>query len=105
MIIDASMSKKLLYVAVGILLLSACRGRSQSQKYVEEEVEYHPLVTDSAAIDSIANSGMVDNEAALEIPDIPKDKQIDMNATDASLMDIMSGTGDGELSKESDPTR
>jgi hypothetical protein len=62
-------------------------------------------VTDSAAIDSIANSGMVDNEAALEMPDIPKDKQIDMNATDASLMDIMSGTGDGELSKESDPTR
>ncbi len=105
MIIDASMSKKLLYVAVGILLLSACRGGSQSQEYVEEEVEYHPLVTDSAAIDSIANSGMVDNEAALEMPDIPKDKQIDMNATDASLMDIMSGTGDGELSKEADPTR
>ena len=74
MIIDASMSKKLLYVAVGILLLSACRGRgSQREEFVEEKVEYHPLVTDSAAIDSIANSGLIDNEAALEMPDIPKD--------------------------------
>ena len=105
MIIDASMSKKLLYVAVGILLLSACRGRSQSQKYVEEEVEYHPLVTDSAAIDSIANSGLIDNEAALEMPDIPKDKQVNMNANDASVVDLMSGSGDGNLDKEADPLK
>jgi hypothetical protein len=86
--------------------LSACRGRSsQREEFVEEEVEYHPLVTDSAIIDSIANSGMVDNDAALEMPDIPKDKQVDMSATDASVVDIMSGTGDGELPKEADPTR
>jgi hypothetical protein len=47
----------------------------------------------------------VDNDAALEMPDIPKDKQVDMSATDASVVDIMSGTGDGELPKEADPTR
>ena len=101
------MNTKLLFVALSaVLLLSACRGRSsQREEFVEEEVEYHPLVTDSAIIDSIANSGMVDNDAALEMPDIPKDKQVDMSATDASVVDIMNGTGDGELPKEADPTR
>ena len=100
------MNTKLLFVALVVLSLSACRGRgSQREEFVEEEVEYHPLVTDSAIIDSIANSGMVDNDAALEMPDIPKDKQVDMSATDASVVDIMSGTGDGELPKEADPTR
>lgn len=101
------MDKKLLFVALSALLvLSACRGRSsQREEFVEEEVEYHPLVTDSAAIDSIANSGLIDNDAALEMPDIPKDKKVDMNATDASVVDIMSGQGDGELTKDADPLK
>ena len=100
MIIDASMSKKLLYVAVGILLLSACRGRSQSQKYVEEEVEYHPLVTDSAAIDTINSAGMVDVDAAMEYPEMPSDQKINMKANDDEIKDIIDGTGDGDMTKE-----
>jgi hypothetical protein len=39
------------------------------------------------------------------MPDIPKDKDIDMNASDAEIMDIMSGSGDGELTKEADPLK
>ena len=60
------MDKKLLFVALAVLLLSACRGRSsQSEQFVEEEVEYKPLVTDSAAIDSINSAGMVDVDASM----------------------------------------
>ena len=91
---------------MAVSFFSSCRGRSQQPtQFVEENVEYHPLVTDSAAIDSIANSGMIDNDAALEMPDIPKDKNIDMSANDAEVMDIMSGSGDGELTKEADPLK
>lgn len=99
--------KKLLIVAsIALVVLASCRGRSQRPTpIVEENIEYRPLVTDSAAIDSISNSGMVDNDAILEMPDIPKDKNVDMGASDAEVMDIMSGTGDGDLSKEADPTK
>ena len=101
--------KKVIYFSLSALLtfsLAACRGRSQQPTpIVEENIEYRPLVTDSAAIDSINNSGMVDNDAALEVPDIPKDKNIDMGASDAEIMDIMSGTGDGDLTKEADQTK
>lgn len=93
--------KKIFVLAIAVITLFACRGRSEHQTpIIEEEVEYRPLVTDSAAIDSIANSGMVDTDAALEMPDIPVDKNIDMSASDAEVMDIMSGTGDGDLTKE-----
>ena len=98
--------KKFFYFSLVILTLSSCRGRSQQPTpIVEENIEYRPLVTDSAAIDSINNSGMVDNDAALEMPDIPKDKGVDMGASDAEVMDIMSGTGDGDLTKEADPMK
>ena len=100
--------KKLIFVASVALLtlsLASCRGRQQPTPIVEENIEYRPLVTDSAAIDSISNSGMVDNDAALEMPDIPKDKNVDMGASDAEVMDIMSGTGDGDLTKEADPMK
>lgn len=99
------MNKNILFVALAVLALAACRGRSrQPTQFVEEKIEYHPLVTDSAAIDSIANSGMIDNDAALEVPDIPKDKNVDMSANDNEINDIMSG-GDGELTKEADPLK
>ena len=97
--------KKLIFVSLVLLALSSCRGRQQPTPIVEENIEYRPLVTDSAAIDSINNSGMVDNDAALEMPDIPKDKGVDMGASDAEVMDIMSGTGDGDLTKEADPMK
>ena len=100
MIIYASMSKKLLYVAVGILLLSACRGRSQSQKYGEEEVEYHPLVTDSAAIDSINSAGMVDVDAAMEYPEMPTEQSVNMKANDDEIKGVIDDTGDGDMTKE-----
>jgi len=48
---------------------------------------------------------LIDNEAALEMPDIPKDKQVNMNANDASVVDMMSGSGDGDLDKEADPLK
>ena len=97
------MKKNLLILSLLSLTLTACRGRSEHRtEYVEENIEYRPLVTDSAAIDSIANSGMVDNDAALEVPDIPKDKSVDMNASDAEIKAVMSGGG-GELTKEADP--
>jgi hypothetical protein len=93
------------FLALVLLTLAACRGRSsQPTPFVEENVEYHPLVTDSAAIDSINNSGMVDNDAILEMPDIPTDKNVDMDATDAAVLNLMSGAGDGDI-KEADPTR
>jgi hypothetical protein len=93
------MKKSVLYLSVVSVLLVSCGARSsRTQIPIEEEkVEYRPLVTDSAAIDSIANSGMIDHDAALEIPDIPKDKDIHMDATDDAVMEIMSGTGDGEM--------
>ncbi|MBO4895358.1 MAG: hypothetical protein J5484_01020 [Prevotella sp.] len=100
--------KKIIYFSLSALLtlsLASCRGRQQPTPIVEENIEYRPLVTDSAAIDSINNSGMVDNDAALEMPDIPKDKNVDMGASDAEVMDIMSGTGDGDLTKEADPMK
>ena len=100
MIIDASMSKKLLFVAMAVLLLCACRGRSQSQKYVEEEVEYHPLVTDSAAIDSINSAGMVDVDAAMEYPEMPTDQSVNMKANDDEIKGVIDGTGDGDMTKE-----
>ena len=96
------------FIAVSLVVLSlaACRGRSQQPTpIVEENIEYRPLVTDSAAIDSINNAGMVDNDAALEMPNIPKDKNIDMGATDDEVMDIMSGAGDVDLTKEADPMK
>ena len=77
--------KKLIFVSLVLLALSSCRGRQQPTPIVEENIEYRPLVTDSAAIDSINNSGMVDNDAALEMPDIPKDKNVDMGASDAEV--------------------
>ena len=100
--------KKLIFVASVALLtlsLASCRGRQQPTPIVEENIEYRPLVTDSAAIDSINNSGMVDNDAALEVPDIPTDKNVNMNASDAEVMNLMSGAGDGELTKEADPLK
>ena len=96
--------KKVIYFSLSALLtfsLASCRGRSQQPTpIVEENIEYRPLVTDSAAIDSINNSGMVDNDAALEMPEIPKDGEINMNANDDEIKDIISGTGDGDLTKE-----
>lgn len=93
-------------IIIFALALTSCRGRSQRLTPINEEnVEYHPLVTDSAAIDSINNAGMVDTDEPLEIPEIPKDKSIDMNASDAEIMDVMSGSGDGELTKEADPLK
>ena len=100
--------KKIIYFSLSALLtlsLASCRGRQQPTPIVEENIEYRPLVTDSAAIDSINNSGMVDNDAALEMPDIPKDKNVDMGASDAEVMNLMSGAGDGELTKEADPLK
>lgn len=97
--------KKLLYFTF-VLALVSCGSRQQPTPVVEEEIEYRPLVTDSAVIDSISNSGLVDNDALMEIPDIPTDKSIKMNANDDELMDIMSGTGDGDLDDDkADPTR
>lgn len=94
------MNGKLFFVALVATALSACGGRApRTEIVVEDEVEYKPLVTDSAAIDSIANSGMIDHEAAVEIPDIPKDKSIHMDANDEAVLDIMSGRGDGEIAK------
>ena len=102
------MKKNLIFplLILSLIVISSCRGRSEQPQVVEEEtIEYRPLVTDSAAIDSINNSGMVDNDAMMEIPDIPTDKNVNMNANDAEVMDIMSGAGDGDLSKEADPTK
>jgi hypothetical protein len=97
------MNKNLLILALSILTLMACRGRSEQRtEIVEEEIEYRPLITDSATIDSIANSGLVDHGAALAVPDIPKDKSVDMNASDNEINAVMSGS-DGELSKDADP--
>lgn len=93
--------KKLVFVSLVILALASCRGRShQPTPIVEENIEYRPLVTDSAVIDSISNSGMVDNDAGLEMPEIPKDGEINMNANDDEIKDIISGTGDGDMTKE-----
>ena len=93
--------KKLVFVSLVILALASCRGRSQQPTpIVEENIEYRPLVTDSAVIDSISNSGMVDNDAGLEMPEIPKDGEINMNANDNEIKDIISGTGDGDMTKE-----
>ena len=95
------MNKHLVFVAFAALALTACRGRSeQPAPVVEENIEYHPLVTDSAAIDSINNSGMVDNDAAMEYPDIPKDGEINMKANDDEIQEIFSGKGDGDMTKE-----
>lgn len=94
------MNKKLLFAASVMLALVACRGGRQPMTPVEEEdIEYRPLVTDSAAIDSIAYSGLVDNEAALEVPDIPQDKDVNMNASDVEITDIMSGGNVEEIKK------
>ena len=97
--------KKLIFVSLVLLALSSCRGRQQPTPIVEENIEYRPLVTDSAAIDSISNSGLVDNDAGLEMPEIPKDGEINMNANDDEVKDIISGTGDGDLTKEVDPMK
>ena len=95
------MNKKLLFVALAVLLLSACRGRSsQSEQFVEEEVEYKPLVTDSAAIDSINSAGRVDVDASMEYPDMPKDAKINMKANDDEIKGVIDGTGDGDMTKE-----
>jgi hypothetical protein len=94
------MNKKLLYVALAVLSLSACRGRSQSQQFVEEEVEYKPLVTDSAAIDSINSAGMADVDAEMEYPDMPTDQKINMKANDDEIKGVIDGTGDGDMTKE-----
>ncbi|MBR1411134.1 MAG: hypothetical protein IJ580_08560 [Prevotella sp.] len=91
---------KYLIAILFVAVLASCRGNSKQPIPVEDEkIEYRPLVTDSAAIDSINNSGMVDNDAIMEIPDIPKDREVNMRANDAELMDIMSGTGDGDLDR------
>ena len=101
MMIDASMSKKLLFVAMAVLLLCACRGRSSRlPEYVEEEVEYHPLVTDSAAIDSINSAGMVDVDAAMEYPEMPTEQSVNMKANDDEIKGVIDGTGDGDMTKE-----
>jgi len=85
--------------ALVLLAFTACRSRSsRNQAPVEEEVEYHPLVTDSAAIDSVANAGLVDMDAdeGMEYPEMPGESKIDMNATDDELMDIVTGSDDVE---------
>lgn len=94
------MKKSLFILSVILVVLASCRSKSRQIQVVEEEIEYRPLVTDSAAIDSISNSGMVDNDAVMEYPDIPKDGSINMSATDDEVMDIISGAGDGDLTKE-----
>ena len=43
---------------------------------------------------------MVDNDAAMEYPDIPKDGEINMKANDDEIQDIFSGKGDGDLTKK-----
>ena len=95
--------KKTIYFSLSALLtlsLASCRGRSQSQQYVEEEVEYKPLVTDSAAIDSINSAGMVDMDANMEYPEMPKDEGINMKANDDEIKGVIDGTGDGDMTKE-----
>ena len=44
------MKKNLLIIALAILTFVACRGRSDRSHYVEEEVEYRPLVTDRKSV-------------------------------------------------------
>lgn len=96
MILRENMNKQLLLVLLVAVLFAACRGRGRSRdEIVIEDVKYQPLVTDSAAIDSIANSGLVDEVAPMEVPDIPKDSEVDMNATDEAAEEIMTGGGDG----------
>ena len=101
------MNKKLLFVSLVVLALVGCRGgNSKPMPPMEEEkIEYHPLVTDSAAIDSIAYSGLNNPDAAMAVPDIPKDKSVNMNANADEIENVMSGAGDGDLSREADPTR
>ena len=87
------MNTKLLFVALVVLSLSACRGRgSQREEFVEEKVEY--------AIDSINSAGMVDVDAAMEYPEMPSDQKINMKANDDEIKDIIDGTGDGDMTKE-----
>ena len=62
-------------------------------------MEYRPLVTDQAVIDSISNSGMSDDDVIMEVPDIPKDKTIKMDANDDEVVKMMKGKGNGD-SKE-----
>ncbi len=83
------------------LALASCRGRSQQlTPIVEENIEYRPLVTDSAAIDSISNSGMADVNDSMIYPDIPEEGKINMKANDNEIADIIDGTGDGDMTKE-----
>ncbi len=95
--------KKIIYFSLSALLtlsLASCRGRQQPTPIVEENIEYRPLVTDSAAIDSINNSGMVDNDASMEYPEMPEDAQVNMKANDDEIKDVINGTGDGDMTKE-----
>ena len=94
------MKKNLLIIALAILTFVACRGRSDRLHYVEEEVEYRPLVTDSAAIDSINSAGLADVNDSMIYPDIPEEGKINMKANDNEIADIIDGTGDGDMTKE-----
>lgn len=96
--------KKNIYFSLSALLalsLASCRGRSQQPTpIVEENIEYRPLVTDSAAIDSINNAGMADVNDSMIYPDIPEEGKINMKANDNEIADIIDGTGDGDMTKE-----
>ena len=96
------MNYKIFFLVIFVLTLMqvSCRGRHTNTPIVEENIEYRPLVTDSAAIDSIINSGMVDEDEMLEMPEIPKDNGINMKANDNEIKDIINGTGDGDMTKE-----
>lgn len=101
------MNKKLLFVSLVVFALAGCRGGSSKPlpPMEEEKIEYHPLVTDSAVIDSIAYSGLNNPDAAMAVPDIPKDKSVNMNANDADVVKAMNGSSDDEIEREADPTR
>lgn len=96
--------KKLLYfslLTLSLLVLVSCFGRrSRPTPFVEENIEYRPLVTDSDAIDSINSSGMAEIDDSMEYPDMPKDAKVNMRANDNEIKDIINGTGDGDMTKE-----
>lgn len=76
-------------LALLMLILTGCR-RNRTVQYMRVPVD-SAAVADTFTVDEPEDSWLDDDEGLIEIPDIPKERSVDMSANDYDLERVMMG--------------
>ena len=103
--------KRLFYIALALVLImtAGCKRKNRAERLYErylndsDRVEFITPKDDPVKIkEEVVKETVVDNgEGLFAIPDIPEERGVNMNSSDAELEDVMSGKDVDEVSKKS----